>query len=67
MTAIATTFQSPYGDYLVRNQLNGVLEEVVFLKFQSPYGDYLVRNLARIGPTPYLLAKVSVPLRGLLS
>ena len=36
-------FQSPYGDYLVRNKKidNGVIQIV---KFQSPYGDYLVRN-----------------------
>ena len=36
-------FQSPYGDYLVRNvSAQQVLQEAK--KFQSPYGDYLVRN-----------------------
>ena len=36
-------FQSPYGDYLVRN-LHKSYESSYFVVFQSPYGDYLVRN-----------------------
>ncbi len=36
-------FQSPYGDYLVRNRKRvSVVDGDV--RFQSPYGDYLVRN-----------------------
>ncbi len=59
-------FQSPYGDYLVRNatELNPVIVYVIKM-FQSPYGDYLVRNQA--DPETKAFMRVSVPLRGLLS
>ena len=59
-------FQSPYGDYLVRN-VAGNLKLCVLdiLKFQSPYGDYLVRN--EVISNFEKLLRVSVPLRGLLS
>ena len=36
-------FQSPYGDYLVRNNIKITFNSLADL-FQSPYGDYLVRN-----------------------
>ncbi len=37
-------FQSPYGDYLVRNNFLRVFLSSKLDLFQSPYGDYLVRN-----------------------
>ena len=37
-------FQSPYGDYLVRNPKFVVFFDASLPMFQSPYGDYLVRN-----------------------
>ena len=42
-------FQSPYGDYLVRN-MHELLANGHICMFQSPYGDYLVRNFGvRVG------------------
>ena len=42
---IGCQFQSPYGDYLVRN-ITFVTNVIKIIgRFQSPYGDYLVRNL----------------------
>ena len=37
-------FQSPYGDYLVRNNAELGIKDPAKKLFQSPYGDYLVRN-----------------------
>ncbi len=58
-------FQSPYGDYLVRNKGSEGWKLTTHV-FQSPYGDYLVINDTII-LEECISAKVSVPLRGLLS
>ena len=59
-------FQSPYGDYLVRNHLDKNYTRTKDQQFQSPYGDYLVRNIIS-GIEGNKIFSVSVPLRGLLS
>ncbi len=59
-------FQSPYGDYLVRNK-NPSENWPASALFQSPYGDYLVRNIALWFLGVIFTPIVSVPLRGLLS
>ena len=40
-------FQSPYGDYLVRN-VQSIIKSKYLILFQSPYGDYLVRNVPNV-------------------
>ncbi len=41
-------FQSPYGDYLVRNLSRNSRWNHQGRAFQSPYGDYLVRNVNQV-------------------
>ncbi len=60
-------FQSPYGDYLVRNIPLISIALIYGRKFQSPYGDYLVRNPPHKKNKASGQKLVSVPLRGLLS
>ncbi len=56
-------FQSPYGDYLVRN-LIVTGRRGYEIAFQSPYGDYLVRNAAITNPVTPDTASFS-PLTGI--
>ena len=62
---MSSWFQSPYGDYLVRNP-KSIGNPKLLEMFQSPYGDYLVRNFPYVNLGTAYFIKISFsPLTGI--